>query len=133
MKRNTHFFKFSTQKGQALISLLIFTTIATTVTAGAVAVTIINSQSTTKFTQGETVYHVAEAGIENAILRLLRDRTYSGEILNVDSATATITVSGSGTVTITSEGKIGDNIRKIQVTGTMSNNQFSITAWNEIN
>ncbi len=121
------------RRGQALISLLVFTAIATTVTAGAVAVTIINSQATTKYTQGETVYRIAEAGIENAILRLIRDRTYIGETLDLAGGTATITLSGTTTVTITSEGKLGDNVRKIQVVGDLVNNQFTQTSWNEIN
>jgi len=120
------------KKGQALITLLIFMSMAITVTTASVAVTIVNSQSTTKFTQGEEVYHIAEAGIENAILRLLRDRTYTGETLEVGSGSATITLSGSTTITITSEGINGDFRRKIQVVGELANNAFSITSWNEI-
>lgn len=120
------------KKGQALISLLIFTAIASTVTAGTVAVAIINSQSTTKYAQGEQVYHIAEAGVENAILRLLRDRSYSGETLSIGAGSATITVSGTTNVTITSIGIEGDFKRKIQVVGEFANNAFSTTSWKEI-
>jgi len=120
------------KKGQALITLLIFTAMAVTVTTAAVTVTIINSQATTKFSQGEEAMHVAEAGVENGILRLLRNRSYSGETLTVGGGSATITVSGLGTVTITSVGSSGDFKRTIQVVGTLANNIYSITSWNEI-
>ena len=118
--------------GQALVSLLVFIAVATTITAAATTVTLINSQTTGKFTQGESALTIAQAGADNAILRLLRDSAYAGEVLTVGSGTATITVGGSSVKTITSVGKDGNFIRKLQVVGTFVNNTFTITSWDLI-
>ena len=116
--------------GQALVTLLVFIAVATTITAAATTVTLINSQTTGKFAQGESALVIAQAGADNAILRLLRDPNYSGETdLSIGSGTATITVSGSSVKTITSEGQDGNFIRKIQVVGTFVNNTFTISSW----
>ena len=117
--------------GQALVTLLVFIAVATTITAAATTVTLINSQTTGKFAQGESALTIAQAGADNAILRILRDPngTYTGEDLTVGGGTAKITVSGSSVKTITSEGKDGNFIRKIQVVGTFVNNTFTVSSW----
>jgi len=117
------------KSGQALVTLLVFIATATIITAAATTVTLINSQTTGKFAQGESALTIAQAGADNAILRLLRNSSYSGEVLNVGSGTATITVSGSSVKTITAEGKDGNFIRKIQVVGTFVNNTFTVSSW----
>lgn len=120
------------QQGQSLVTLLIFMAIAIIITTTAIAMAIINSQANTKYALGEEAYHVAEAGIENAILRLLRNPNYMGEVLAVGKGTATITVSGAATKTIISEGKVSGLYRKIEVIGTFSNNSFVINSWREV-
>ena len=118
--------------GQALVTLLVFIAVATTITAAATTVTLINSQTTGKFAQGESAFTIAQTGgADNAILRILRDPngTYSGEVLTVGSGTATITVGGSSVKTIISEGQDGNFIRKIQVVGTFVNNTFTVSSW----
>ena len=117
--------------GQALVSLLVFIATATIITAAATTVTLINSQSTGKFAQGESALTIAQTGADNAILRILRDPngTYTGEDLTVGGGTAQITVEGSSVKTITSEGKDGNFIRKVQVVGTFVNNTFTVSSW----
>ena len=91
------------QKGQALITLLVFTIVAITITSAAVIIIFTNSIGTSKLEQGTNAYYVAESGAENALLRLLRDPNYSGEILPVDDASVEISVANTGsTYTITS-------------------------------
>lgn len=119
--------------GQALISLLVFAVVGMIVVTGAVAVMIINMSTTTTFALGDETYQLAEAGVENGILRFLRNSNYTGETLPIGNGSATITVSGNPTVTITSEGVIGNDHRRLQVVGTYSNNIFTITSWTEIN
>src|SRR3989338_10015638 len=94
--------------GQALVTLLVFIATATIITAAATTVTLINSQTTGKFAQGESALSIAQTGADNAILRLLRNPSYSGEVLTVGNGTVTINVSGSSVKTITSEGKYGN-------------------------
>ena len=122
--------------GQALVLLLVFITIATTIIGGAVAITIINSQSSSKFALGEEALAVAESGADNAVLRILRDpnSTYVGETLTVDGGSAQITVSYSPpNVLITSQAEVSNIIRKIEVVGTYQNNRLTVTSWKQVN
>ena len=129
---NFQFSIFNLKKGQALVTLLVFIATATIITAAATTVTLINSQSTGKFAQGESALTIAQTGADNAILRILRDPngTYTEEgPITIGSGTVTITVSGSSVKTITSEGKDGNFIRKVQVVGTFVNNTFTVSSW----
>jgi len=122
--------------GQALVLLLVFIAIATTIIGGAVAITIINSQSTSKFALGEKALAVAESGIDNAILRILRDpnSTYVSETLTVDEGSAQVTVSYSlPNILITSQAEVSNIIRKIEVVGTYQNNRLTVTSWKQVN
>lgn len=121
-----------TRPGQTLVLLLIFMAVAITMTAAAVVVTIANSQGASEYEQGVTAYQVAEGGMENALLRLLRDPAYAGETLTVGSGTATIVVTGSGPFIVTSTGTAGDFVRKIQVTAGYTNNILTVNSWNEV-
>jgi len=120
-------------RGQALISLLFFMIIAMNVTAAAVVILVANSLSGTKFQQGSIAYQIAQTGIENAKIRLLRDASYTGETLPVGLGNAVITISKNGTqYTILSKGTIGNFIRQIQVVTTYSNNLLTVTSQQEI-
>ena len=77
-------------KGQALIILLFFAIIAINVTAAATVIILVNSLSGSKFQQGTVAYEIAQAGAENARLRLLRDPNYTGETLAVGNGNAVI-------------------------------------------
>lgn len=119
--------------GQSLISLVIFMVIAIIVVSGAVAVIIVNSKTTTKFYQGMVSYDLAEAGAENALIKLLRDPAYTGETLTVGLDTAVIEVTGGGgsPYTITSRGLTGNFQRTIQVIASY-NNILTVTSWREL-
>lgn len=123
---------FREKPGQALVLLIVLMVVGLTITSAAVVYVIVNSRAATSFSRGEMAYGVAESGAENAILRLVRNPSYSGETLTVGGGTATITVSGSSTRTIISEGVVGDFRRKIQVTGSYVNNIFTASTWAEI-
>lgn len=122
----------SSNSGQALVSLLIFSLVAILIATGAVTVTIINSISAASAALGNSTYYVAEGGIENALIRLLRDPSYTGEILAIGDGSAQVTVSGSTNKTITSVGIIGKFKRTIQVETEYNNYNLSIIGWKEI-
>ena len=121
--------------GQTLIALLIFMMLAITITVTSASITVINTQANTAYTSGDLALQAAETGAENALLRLERDPTYTGETMTINSSTtATITISGTTTRTITVVGKVagvGSFIRTIVVTATYSNNTFTVTNWAE--
>ncbi len=119
-------------RGNALITLLFFALITIIVTSAAVVMIIVNSSAVTTMQQGNDAYSIAESGMENALLRLLRNPSYTSEVLTIGDGTATITVTGTTTKTIISRGRIGNFERSIQVTATYVNNILTVTAWDEI-
>jgi hypothetical protein len=119
--------------GQALITLLFYVLILTTVTTAAVVLLIINSQSSVKLQESVRAYYVAESGAEDALLRVLRDPTYTGGTLPVGDGTATINVTNGASVTITSTGTIGAFVRKIQLVVNYASGRYTIASWKEIN
>lgn len=120
-------------KGQALIILLFFAVIAINVTAAATVIILINSLSGSKFQQGIIAYEIAQAGAENAKLRLLRDPNYTGESLNVGNGNAVVQVTNSGDeYTILSQGKLGNFMRQIQITASYSANLLIFSSEEEV-
>lgn len=126
-KTQVHF-----QSGQALVTLLFFMIIAITITSSAVVVIILNSQSASKIARTQEAFAAAESGAENALLRLLREPSYSGETIPINTNSATITVSGSNPITITSVGKAGEFLRTVQAQAEYTNNILTVTSWKEV-
>ncbi|MBI4226099.1 hypothetical protein HY612_03210 [Candidatus Roizmanbacteria bacterium] len=121
----------SNKKGQTLLMLLVFMIIAITVTSAATTLILVNSSNTQKMEGGTVAYHLAESGVENALLRLLRNPNYTGETLNINEGTATITVTGSNPYTITSIGRNGNFSRTLQVVVNYNGN-MTISSWREV-
>ncbi len=121
------------QCGQALITLLIFVVVATIITSGAIIMLFVNSLTANKLQQGVTAYYIAESGVENALLRLLRDPNYSGETMAVGSGSVTVSVTGGSEKVIASSGRTGNFIRKLEARTNFNNNIFTITSWTEVN
>lgn len=118
--------------GQTLVLLLVFMTIAITVTTAAVVMIIVSSRSASALEQSLAAYSVAESGAENALLRILRDPSYAGETLTIGTGTATISVTGADTKTILSVGSGGDFLRQVQVTASYIGGILTVTSWQEV-
>ena len=83
------------------------------------------SQNITKSSQA---YYTSEAGVEDALLRLVKKMNWSSPYnLKVGNATATVEISDivGGTRTITSKGNSLNRIRKIQIIYAISTQQVS--------
>lgn len=117
--------------GQALITLIFFASIATIITTSAVAVLASSSSSASKMETASISRASAESGIEEAIIRLLRDPAYQGSTLTFNDATVNITVSGGSNKVITSTSTSNNITRKIVVTATHMNNTVTINTWQE--
>lgn len=127
------FHPWRSQAGQALVTLLVFTIVAITITSAAVVIILTNSIGTSKLEQGTNTYYSAESGAENALLRLLRDPNYAGETLAVDNASVVISVANIGnTYTITSDATLGNFLRSVEVSATFVNNILTIDSWKEV-
>lgn len=122
----------SINKGQAMITLLFFVIIVITITSGAVTIMIVNAFSSDRIQQNTVSYYVAESGIENALLRLLRDPGYTGEMLPVGDETVEITVAGSTNKTITASTNAGNSRTQLEVTAEYIDNVLTVTNWKEI-
>lgn len=120
------------EDGMALVTVLVFSSVAMLVVTLAISMGILSSMSSRQMIQGLEAKSVAESGVENALLRLLRDPTYIGETLTMDNGTATIVVSGSSPKIISVEGRVGTVVKKIDATVSDTNGVMTIESWQEV-
>lgn len=121
-------------KGQALVTLIFFMLFATTITTAAIFVIATNSISGAKFQEGVIAYQVAESGADEAVLRFIRDPNYTGagETLIVGDGTAIVQRSGSGPYVFLSTGRVGNFVKKVQVTVDFQNNTLTVLEKKEV-
>ena len=120
-------------RGQALITVLFIAVIGMLIATGAVMTLVSAFESTSVQELDRLAFIAAESGIENSVLRLVRDPSYAGETLQVDAdSTATVTVVSGATYTITSVGVVGSVARKIVATAHFSNLALILDSWNEV-
>jgi hypothetical protein len=117
--------------GQALVILLVFMAVAVTVSTAAAMILMGAQKSTTSLEVSTDAYSVAESGMENALIRILRNPDYSGETLTVGDGIATISATGQG-ATVISTGRVGNYVRTIKVTAGFVNNILVVNSWQEV-
>lgn len=121
------------QKGQALVILLVFMVLAIIMTTMAIALVSINATAASQVEQGDMALKLAETGADNALLRLMRNPTYSGtEKFTLDSGQVTATVSGTNPIIIMSEGRQGTFVRTASVSASFVNTVLTIHSWQEV-
>ncbi|MDE2025406.1 MAG: hypothetical protein KGJ07_02855 [Patescibacteria group bacterium] len=127
------------QKGQALITLLFFMIIGVTLLTAASFVTLGNVSSTSAAEQGTIAYFNAEAGIEDALLQMLRNPAssatpYTGTngtpipFSNGGSATVSANLT-SGVIFSTGIYDSAQRTIKVQTTNTTG---LKVTSWQEV-
>jgi hypothetical protein len=117
------------QDGQALVTLLFFVTISIMVITSMAFIMYNNITAGANIEQGTVAYYAAETGAENALIRLLRDPSYTGENMNIDDVDVEINVTGGN---IISTATYENSVKKIQVETVYNNNVLGITSWKEI-
>lgn len=120
------------QEGYIAIVLLIFVVVSVVIATAAVGVSISNLMSVSAYEQGIEALGVAESGVENAIIRLIRDPTYTGETLVIGTNSAEITITGTNPQTIRSVGSAGTKKRTFQVVVDRTSGILSVTSWAEV-
>lgn len=121
------------QRGQVMITMLYIMVIGTLITTGAAFALIANTQAASAIEVGEITLGVAESGIENAILKLIRNPAYTGETLVLsEGRTALVTVSTSSGIVITSSGVVGRSRKTIQAKVRYNDGVLTIDSWNEL-
>ena len=119
-------------KGQALVSLLVFMIVAITVTTAAVTVILVTSTQSSKFELAELVHNLADSGIENAFIALLRNPDYTGETMTTIDGFVQISVSGISPLTITSRAQSGTFEKTAIAVVDLSDNQLTVLSWDEV-
>ncbi|MBI2031305.1 MAG: hypothetical protein HYT08_01690 [Candidatus Levybacteria bacterium] len=121
------------ERGQALITFLYIMIIGMTISSASAVIMLINLMGGGTMERGEITYYIAESGIENAILKLLRDPDYSGETLSVGGGNVTTEITSQNPLTIVATGRYNNIVRKIEVQTLYNNNVLTISSWREIN
>jgi len=123
----------SKNSGQALVTLLFFVLIGFSIISAAAAMIFNNTQAASVTEQGNYAYSAAESGIEEALVRLLRDPGYSGtplgEPLGINGGSVEIQVLEG---TIVSTGIYNNVMRKIEAQTVYNNNILEVISWKEI-
>lgn len=120
---------FKNSSGQALVTLLFFVIIGVTIISAQAIVLYTNVLAASTVERGIDAYYIAESGAEEAILRILRDPSYSGGQISIDGGTATIEVDSG---VIISTGAHNNSVRKIKVETATNNGVLTIDSWEEI-
>ncbi len=118
--------------GMALVTVIVFSGLAMVVITAGVSLSILTSQANLGFLQGQKALYVAEAGAEEALIRLLRNPAFTEETLPIDGGTAIINVSDSaGIKVITVEGQVAWAKRRIVVEVDDSSGMMVVNSWQE--
>lgn len=119
----------TTNSGQALIVFLFFVLMGITITSAAVMM-LLNTMINTSVNERSLLARAyAESGVENALIRYVRNPDYSGEVLTIGQGSVDVTISGGIIVAVA---KIGDVTRTIQATTVYNNDEIVVTSWKEI-
>lgn len=121
-------------KGQALVSLILFISIATIIISAMVTIIGTNTILATVNQRSLLVRQAAENGIENAYLNLLRNPSYIGEIIpaSVNGFETVVVVSGDEiNKTIVSTASTFNYRWKIVSKINYTNNIMTVTFWQD--
>lgn len=123
-------------KGQAALTLIFFALVAMIITSAAVMAIVNNNLTQSKMEQSLKAYTAAEAGTENALLKLLRQPDYQGETFNIDqNTTVTVTlepIENTSQIIIISQGQVGQINRQIKTIIDYNDNVLQIVSTDEI-
>jgi hypothetical protein len=123
------------QKGQALISILLVMAMAVLVFSSALVSTSL-SKTAGISTESDKILYSAETGVEEALIKLLRDPNYTGETIN-NLGGVSVTVSVTPTLNpnemlIRSGASSNDIIRTVEVLVEFTDNILTITNWKQV-
>jgi len=122
------------QSGSILTALIVFVAIGLLITTSATVLLADQMLLGERDAQSASLLYTAESGAENAILRLLRDPSYTGEQLpTADGLTIVINVQPGPPIVITSQVEASGLTRTVQVELTRLNGVLEVQSWQQIN
>lgn len=127
-----HYRQFSSQTGSVMIALLIFIIVGTLVTSSAVMLMVDNTVISTAELTATEVHNMAESGAENAILRLLRDPSYTGETMIVGDGQVVVIVTGSEPIIVNSQASLASTQKTVEVELSRQNGVLTVNSWEAV-
>lgn len=119
-------------KGQAVITVIFIAVIGMFIATGAIFTVANALESSASEELGAAAFQAAESGIENSVLRLMRDPSYTGETMSIDQrSTAVVTVTTGTGIRIESIGTVGAVSRKIVADAHYDNLVLIVDSWGE--
>jgi hypothetical protein len=122
-------FGHNQEKGYAMILLLVFSVMAVTLISAAMNIMLITTQETSQEELSREALGVTEAGIEEALLRILRNPNYTGGTIPIDSTNVSVQVSGTTVKTISAQATVGSVTRVVTAKADFSGPVLTIQSW----
>jgi hypothetical protein len=123
--------KIYKNNGTALVTFLIFSLIALGVATSLVATIVSSSYGANRIQQSGNILKAAESGVENAIIRILRDPDYTGETMQINEVTVQIQISGTNPIDIYSTAVLGSISRKIHASISINDLEYQVISYQE--
>lgn len=120
------------QHGFILTALLVFIVVILIISTTSIAISISSMRGQSFFEGGLVTLAAAESGVENAILRLLRDPEYTGETLAIGGAIVEIEVLATSPTIITVTADSGAYEKTIEVRLDRVAGVLQLQRWREI-
>ncbi|MEX0895516.1 MAG: hypothetical protein WDZ94_01095 [Patescibacteria group bacterium] len=120
------------QEGSMLIALMIFIVVGISVATTATMIVIDATVGVSQQQAGNAAIDVAESGAEIAILSLLRDPAYTGEVLSIGEGTATVSIEGENPYTLHVVGEIYASSRSLEVVVAREEGSWLVQEWYEV-
>ena len=121
------------RSGQALLTVIFIAVIGILITTGALYALLNNINTATLEEVGVMTHSAAESGIENALIRLIRNPSYTGETMILDdNRTVVVTVTGSSSQTITATATTGLVTQRVAVVVHYNGGVLTIDSWKSI-
>ena len=123
--------KIIQKSGQALTSLLIIMFVGLTIIATSSALINTSLSSTASLLEANDAYVVAESGAEDALLKILRNPSYTGGTLPFITGQASVSIASTNPFTFVSQGTVGQHQRSIRVIINNNNGIMTVSSWKE--
>lgn len=120
------------KKGQVLVIMLVLVGFVMVIMSTALVLSLAGSTATTGTSDAVAAQYGAEAGLENGLMRLLRNPAFTTESFQVGRASVTVQVTGSGPYIVQAVANAGLAKRTVSAQAQFANGIMSVTNWKDI-
>lgn len=124
--------KLKQQSGQAMIAVVGLLSVGLLMASTNIMIGIIQHDQALAFQQSDQGRCLAEAGVEEAIIRLLRNPDYQGGQLVLSDKNVNIEVSGDNPKTIVSTVDYFGKVKSTKVEVSLTSGSLEVLSWEDI-